>query len=327
MKPHIDFELLKPNELRKLLSQAQQPSAETLFLRAGLEPVLEEFMTFVTKSREAVRQRLESIGGLKLERHMSFDYDPAVEKTRFLKETWDAQSDIWAIIETMPTYYLTMLTFLEKIQIPADKHLRMVSIGTGPGLYETFLGKLFGQKGIGGVITCVDFSTGMTDMHKFILSSQQSPIRNVEPITANMAQLPLPDKSADVVLCNNSLQWCMDWRKAIKEMARILDPSRNPMAYFVIHTHGCAMKMGTLSGEEPPVKLEAITTSQIFDELERNMFTINTSRQLRGGEGSGQLNGSVHRQFVTTRFTPEGIKHQWRKIKPTVGEANFIRFK
>ncbi len=325
MKPHIDFESLKPGELQKLLSQIQKPSEETLFLRAGLEPVLKEFMAFVAKSREAVRQRLESIGGLKLERHMSFDYDPKAENMRFLKETWDAQSDIWALIETMPTYYITMLTLLEKIQIPRDKHLRLVSIGTGPGLYETFLGKLFGQKGIGGVTTCVDFSKGMTDMHKFILSLQQQPIRNVEPITANMAQLPLPDKSADVVLCNNSLQWCPDWRKAIAEMARILDPSRNPFAFFVVHTHGNAMKMGTTTGEEPPVKLETITTSQIFDELERNMFTINTSRQLRGSQGTGQLNGTVHRQFITTQLTPEGLKHRWRKTKPTVGEAHMIR--
>lgn len=327
MKPHLDFSSLKPSEFKKVFSQLRKPNPEAQFLRAGLEPVLKEFMAFVIKVREAVAKRLESTGGLKLGQSVNVDYDPTVEQARFLKETWDAQSNIWALIETMPTYYITMLTLLEKIQIPVDKHLRLVSIGTGPGLYETFLGKLFGQRGIGGVTTCVDFSTGMTNMHKYILSLQQPPIRNVEPITANMAQLPLPDASADVVLCNNSLQWCPEWRKAIAEMARVLDPSRNPFLYLVIHTHEQPMRMGRMDGGEVPVKLGSVTAAQIFDELEENKFTINTSRQLQGGIGSGQLNGTVFRLFVGAQLTPGGIEHRWRKTKPRVGEANVYRWK
>ncbi len=320
MNPFVDFDKVNAKELAEL-AKAMHAQDQSRLAWDMLEPLAKEFMEFAGAAVEAIRRRF-----VEKDMELKIAYDPKEDVERFLRDAWDVQSNIWALIETPQTYYLTMMTLLEKLIPPPDNHIRLVSLGSGSGLYETFLGRYFDRKGIGGMITCFDFSSGMTATHDFVLSLQPSRPYNVAPKTADMANIPLPDKSADAVLCNNSLQWCLNWRKAIAEMARILDPERGPVLYLFVHLHRQPMHIFTSEGERP-VDLEPILVSQIMDELERNKFTIVQSRQLRSSRGRGQCGATLDRVFLKAEFTPEGLKHSWKAAKRTITGGQFLRVK
>lgn len=323
MNPFIDFNNISRKEVEQITSLMRSESGERPE-RLQLQPIMDDFMKFVATALRAIQVRLKEKHPDELLPNMSVDYDPKVERERFLKDTWCMQADHWALIETMQTYYLTMMTIIEKIQIPDDRHLMLASIGSGPGLYETYLAKSFGTRGIGGVVTCVDFAEEMTAMQRFIMSLQQPRLCNVEPVTGDMANIPLPDKSQDAILCNNSLQWCTNWRKAISEMARVLDPDRKPWAYLIVHLHKQAMHVRTFTGE-CPIDMQPILVPQIMDELEKNRFTISSSRQLHGGKGSGQAGGGLDRVFLKAEYTPHGLRHNWRSAQKQMSNPQFLR--
>lgn len=323
MKPFIDFDNLKKKDV-EVISAAMREHGGQSPRQQALEPTLKEFMEFVCNTLRAVQERLQEKGDTEGLFDVVGSYEPKAERERFLKDIWNVQSNFWALIETLPTYYLTMMTILEKFELPEDKHLRLVSLGSGPGVYETFLGKLFGTKGIGGTITCVDFAPEMTAMQRFIMSLETPPLRNIEPITGDMANVPLPNRSVDALLVNNSLQWCTNWQKAIAEMARLLDPERKPWAYLIVHLHKQAMHVRTSTGERP-VDMQPVLVPQIMDELEKHRFTIVSSRQLRSGHGGGQAGGTMDRVFLKTEFTPHGLRHRWREAQRTVTGGQLLR--
>jgi SAM-dependent methyltransferase len=166
----------------------------------------------------------------------------------------------------------------------------------------------------------------MTATQQYVISLEQPPLLNVKPVTADMTRIPLPDHSQDAVLCNNSLQWCLQWPKAIEEMARILDPSRKPWAYLVVHTHERPMHIGTDTGE-CPIKMPRVLVPGILDELERHGFSIMTTRQIHGGAKTGQGQAGFERLFIKAEFTPGGLRHSWRNATTSLDTVRAMRLK
>lgn len=322
MEPFIDFNNIKQsdiNELRRASEASAGKSAGSLQWQSALD----EFMKFVIDNLQAIHARLKERRPDCDLMEIAVDYDPKDDPEQFLKDGWRAQADHWALIETLQTYYLTMLTLFEKLVIPEDRHLMITSLGSGPGLYETFLAKWMNRHGIGGQITCVDFAAEMTEVQKFVISRVSPPLRNIDVITADMSRIPLPSRSQDAIFCNNSLQWCMNWRKAIKQMARVLNPERPAWAYIVVHLHKQAMMLKTATGESP-IDMPTILVPDIMDELEKNRFSIMNSRQIQGALGTGQAGSTVERAFMKVEFTPQGLRHRWRNAIRTVSNPRYL---
>lgn len=325
MNPFVDFNNIRKKDAEEIASLLRQGAGDTPE-RHMIQPVMENFMKWLQTTLHSIQERLIGKRGEDgdLFPHVGIDYDPKQEPDRFLRDIWCAQSDNWALIETIQAYYLTMMTIIEKIQLPDDKHLMLASLGSGPGLYETFLAKTFGSTGVGGVISCIDFAAEMTELHKFVLSLEKPRLCNIEPKTGDMSDIPLPSKSQDAVLCNNSLQWCTKWQKAISEMARILDPDRKPWAYIIVHLHKQPMHVRTHEGE-CPVDMQPVFVPEIMDELEKNMFSIISSRQLHGGKDTGQAGGGFDRVLLKAEYTPWGLRHNWRKAQRTMSNPMLLR--
>ncbi len=324
MKTFIDFKNMSDGDIQMIQAQLRAQAGQTTSAER-LQPTMEEFRVFMLERLTAIQEKLaksptpETIG------QYACDYDPATNPERFLSESWSVQAPYWALVETPQTYTITMLNLLRFLEFPEDKHLSLVSLGSGPGLYETFLARLLGKTGIGGMTTCIDFASAMTEMHRFILSLEQPPLRNIETATSDMSSIPLPDHRTDVIICNNSLQWCRQWKKAVAEMARILDPDRTAMVYLIIHLHECPMGLFDRAGK-CPIEMPRISAERIMDEFEKNKFTIYGSTQMRGGHGSGQMGGEVNRAMLRAKYTPQGLECRWRKAKRTFGEAHCMKW-
>lgn len=320
MKGFFNLKKPSPEDAQKLAKALREsgPHTESMF---QLAPIMDEFGRFLSRALTAVQIRAKGLDKETPLFNGQFGYDPRENEDRFLKDTWGMWADFWPLIETVPTYQITMLTILQKLRISERGTLRLASIGSGPGIYETFLARITQGMGIPSKFTCVDLAPEMAVMQNFIANIDPPPLRNLDLVTADMASLPLPNGSMDAVLCNNSLQWSKRWRKAIREMARILDPKGGRALYLVVHTHGQEMHTRTADGEKV-IDMKPILIEEIFDELEANSFVISSSRQIHCADGMGQAGAGVDRAFICAHHEPNKKSSSWRKSKITVAGAS-----
>jgi ubiquinone/menaquinone biosynthesis C-methylase UbiE len=101
----------------------------------------------------------------------------------------------------------------------ADEHTRFLEAGIGTGRMAL---PLINR---GFSFTGVDISTKMMDR----LREKAGDARNLTLLEADITELPFPDASFDVVLCFHVLHLVPEWRKALREMLRVLSPA----GYFV----------------------------------------------------------------------------------------------
>lgn len=143
-------------------------------------------------------------------------------KDRRLITLWNAQSSFWAQRETPLTYCVFSGKLYELFANTKPKQL--VSIGSGPGLYEIYWAHKLGRQ---SQIICTDISTGMTQ--EGIKNQKRYETLYGQPSTtlfkeSDASQLFIGAKTQDAVISNNVLNWIPNWKKSLHEMHRVLKP-------------------------------------------------------------------------------------------------------
>ncbi len=232
-----------------------------------------------------------------------------------LRVAWDERANEWAGAESDLMYHTTMLTLLRYLEINPAKNERIISLGSGPGLYETFLGGIIGEvhdpKKVR--IIAADFSPRMTQFHKKVLALSRTAagarIENVSAVTGDMSSLGYRNGYFDQIICNNSLQWVPDTDKALSEMRRIINPEGLGLLYLVVNTN--PMKVDMLDGSEPLV-VGDFTIPSLFDKLQEQRFSIERIRQAKTAPGYGQFGSQAERIFIKARYSASGKISDWR---------------
>jgi SAM-dependent methyltransferase len=220
---------------------------------------------------------------------------------------------LWTAIETPFNYKATIETFLRFF--PTSSVGTILSLGSGPGVYESFLAFLLKQEQIAGKIISTDFAQGMNDINRRIAGRTEELCKlafherfnNHEVQYAHCAALPFPDGYANHILCNNMLQWVVEWKLAVAEMVRVLNPIDG---YVHIFVHGREM---SACFEDKKVQIETFMPSTLLDHLESVGFEIHHIRLLQGDEGVGQGGGTVKRTYILAKLTNEK-RPRWREL-------------
>lgn len=232
-----------------------------------------------------------------------------------LRRGWNKVAHKWAVIESPGSYFLTMQTLIQFLRLDDKRRQQnILSLGSGPGLYETYLGHIFEESfpGLEIRLRCIDSANEMTECHQRILRHARwdgRKVRCVQPATDDMTHLHVPDDCVDQIICNNSLQWTPDWRKAIAEMARVMRPDGVRQLYLFVHTHPMVLRDVDWN---PVVERGKFTIHELMDALEEQHFDIHQLRQLAGCEGTGQMGGGLSRVFFLARWEPKEKIVSWR---------------
>lgn len=239
-----------------------------------------------------------------------------------LRELWNERAKDWAVIESPANYAITMATLMEFFK--ANDRARtapILSLGSGPGIYETFLGSLLLQMPQTShvKVICVDYAERMTQKHKHLLSQLRTVVegstqrmKNVMPVTDDMTNLQSFDAGTmDQIICNNSLQWVADWRKVIAEMRRVINPKGLGYVYLFVHPY--RMAIGDVDQGKAVIELPEVPVEELMDELERQRFALQHVRQIAGTPGTGQSGTKTNRIFLLARFRHDGNFTSWRE--------------
>lgn len=233
-----------------------------------------------------------------------------------LRRGWKKRASDWAVIETSVTYAFTIETLIQFFRRHPNRRERILSLGSGPGLYETFLGVLLDHlpEARGIRIFALDYAEEMTRIHQKILANLRLEggrmLTSVKPVTSDMTDLRFKDGSIDQIIVNNSLQWVPEWRKAICEMARVMRPEGLGWLYLFVHTHPMVL---VREDGVPFLTVGDFTIPELLDVLEANRFGIHHLRQIAGAPGTGQMGGQVGRAFILAKFEASGEVGSWRK--------------
>lgn len=315
-KATFDFGNFTGEDVQRMLGEmaAQGAKIETTPDPSRLGFVRNWFMDFLRSTLMNVGH-LDQQGQAAPRFAVEVDVDLEGDLGAVVKQLWNARATDWTVVESPLTYVVTLETLLTHYAMNEKEPQVFLSLGSGPGLYETFLGMLFDRLKIR--IICVDFAKEMTRMHGEIIRSVRYPVsensktlrsvKNVEPVTGDMTALTMSDRSVDHVFCNNSLQWVPDWKKAIAEMARVSKAGGH--LYLFIHRHN--MSIGDDKGT---VRLDIakFSVEDTLAELERNHFDIYHIRQI-GSRRAGQFGARLDRVFIHAKHTPDEAIVPWQE--------------
>ncbi len=116
---------------------------------------------------------------------------------------------------------------LERAQSLKTKPKHIVDVGCGTGYLTRLLQKQYPRAQFLGI----DLADGMLQQAK---SAEKAWFNKAAYLRADSRQLPLADKSVDLLVSNLMLQWCPDYPKALSEFARVLHPE----GYLLLTTFG-----------------------------------------------------------------------------------------
>jgi SAM-dependent methyltransferase len=241
--------------------------------------------------------------------------DDYTDRETFLRDGWNHSAKFWPVIERPFNYLFTMASLMSFMPL-RDKAATILSLGSGPGLYETYMAHV--ARNILEVpvrFLCVDYADEMVAMHRRVLEAfveiTGTPLDNITAQTGDITGLvDIPDQSIDQVLCNNTLQWASDWKRVLDEIVRVLNPEGPREICLFVHRRPmvvCNQKM------EPLFERGAIRIPELLDELEAREIRIDTLVQGIGPDGSGQMGASVDRVFILACYEPGRQKKSWRE--------------
>lgn len=232
-----------------------------------------------------------------------------------LRQIWNYQAQYWGVIESPGNYLATMQTYATYLRPdPKRRKENFVSLGAGPGLYEAFLALYFAQRGCTNArFITVDYASKMTEVARRIARMVHAP--RITQATASMTELPLSDSMADHVICNNALQWVTNWKRALAEMGRIAKQACT--LHIIVNTHPMIVRA---ADESEMLRLGDFTPPQLFDEIERAGFELQSLRSIMGCRGVGQNGNALSRIYVN------GIKkarpfRSWRASSISLGQV------
>jgi ubiquinone/menaquinone biosynthesis C-methylase UbiE len=103
--------------------------------------------------------------------------------------------------------------------VPAGDHRRVLDVGCGTGFASLAMIARFGSARVTGV----DLSAEMIRRFADKLAAEHPEVA-LEPVVADVLEMPVPDAAFDVVLCCMALHWFPDRPGALLRMARALRP-------------------------------------------------------------------------------------------------------
>jgi SAM-dependent methyltransferase len=286
------------------------------------ELVKEDFMKFVA----AVRRHFLGTSG-KIEQvvtpmEVDFDYLDLAYTEISLLASWNTSSKHWFGIESDTTYYATMLTLIQRfeemdLQVNGRRYT-ILSLGSGPGLYELFLCHYLRKRKVNFRLLSLDYSPGMIELQRTILATDSLRIfgkkvgvarESIEIVQGDMANLSAFAGKVDVVICNNSLQWVPDWKQVAQQIGTVMKPYGLGCAMFFVHYHAMKVVMGELTITRPLVDPVALA-----EEMYTQRFNMVFARSLMGGAGTGQSDSNMNRIFLDLKHYPTGAMPEKRKF-------------
>jgi malonyl-CoA O-methyltransferase len=105
---------------------------------------------------------------------------------------------------------------LERLAFQRREPQRIVDLGSGTGHCSLLLKRRFRAAEVIGL----DASLGMSRQ----LRKRSSRFRPLRPVVADLARLPLAERSADLLFSNLALQWCTDFAALWEDFRRVLRP-------------------------------------------------------------------------------------------------------
>lgn len=317
----VDFGNLTPEDVQRILREYEERGYKRFSLDEetlkGAGSVAGGFLLFVRSVLEGLGVlETAQIFGLPIGATMEFRTDEPLES--MMRKLWNARAKNWTIVESPLNYAVTFQTIFEFFKVnDQQKKETILSLGSGPGLYETYLGALLATLPRPKVkIYCADFAREMTACHRKILAQSTTRegerVRNVQPLTDDMLHLQFGKESVDQVICNNALQWATDWRKAIAEMARVMRPQGLGRIYLFVHPH--PMAVFDLQGNRV-AEFGKFELPELLDELEAHRFVIDYIRHIAGRTGTGQAGLPTRRVFILARFQATGERRHWREAQ------------
>ena len=324
----FDFGGMSPADINRVAKELKERSfgeletdAEAMQTAGNVGAQFLQFLSFVFRKLGLLDQH-----GLMANPYLPIPTDTRYgeKPTEIMRQAWNQRATSWGVVETPANYAITMQTLLEFLQVAnKDKPETLLSLGSGPGFYETFLAQLMQQSKLESIrIIALDYAKEMTRRHHEVLGKlyltenegggQIRKLKNIEAVTGDMTNLKFATGSVDQIICNNSLQWVADWRKAIAEMARVINPKGLGWLYLFVHTH--PMVVYDMRGELM-FRLGEFEIPELLDALEANKFSPYHMRQIAGSPGTGQAGMQTSRVFIKARFTPTGVMTSWRKAQ------------
>jgi len=250
---------------------------------------------------------------------LGLETDPSLlSPEQLLEAVWNKKAADWIGVETQTAYYATMQTLLHYMNLQKAGNQQIVSVGSGPGLYELYLATLF-EKRLGKhrpTIVCTDFSEEMTriqrNIHSITKAKEGVVLDRVRMETQNMTNLRMKTKSVDQLICNNTLQWVPNWRQAIKEMAQVITPTKTGYLYIFLNENPMT-SLSTAEGETV-LELPNAPIDEIIETFEQNRFQVVASRHLTSPDGQ---DGYLQRRFFMAEYRAMGKIQPWKSVQPS----------
>lgn len=216
----------------------------------------------------------------------------------FMRNSWNYLAPHWATFESPMNYFLTVISMIERINIRKDTsgEIKVLSLGSGPGLYELFFAQLINQNKVK-----LHISDYVQEMVNF---SQQAAgylkVNNTEHEVIDMNNINKPGNTFDSVWVNNSLQWSFSQEKAISEISRVL--KNGSTAHIIIHEQPMRFsykKENSQWGEY------IIPTIEVPDVLEKHHLQVYSMRSMFSTHGQG--GGLAYRRIIDVVKNPESF--------------------
>lgn len=230
---------------------------------------------------------------------------PQASKVDLSKMIWNEIAPEWPAYESDVSYQSIMYTLLEALRVSGDSSETILSLGAGPGLYESFLANSLQNMDIPSpqfVVT--DYAERMVAVQKRVFALAQNrnvDVSRVKSRVEDMTNLSFPTGSVDQIICNNSLQWVPDWQKAISEMARVINPQSLGYLYLIVHRHKMTYELHDKSKDKEKktiMELPDISFDDLITVLEANNFEIQKLRLVLSETGVGQRGNPINRVFI-----------------------------
>lgn len=247
---------------------------------------------------------------------------------------WNHYGQNFLIGRNYMSQVIAFQTILEGMRILDRENDEVIlSLGSGFGIKEIYLANLFHLLGFFGQrVICLDSASAMVNSSRLIANNVRlmpsnddrilmvKPLRNISHINASMDSIPLPDKSVGQIFCHDALQWVPDWRKAVDEMARVINPDGLRTLNLSVRIR--PLTFASLDGTVIR-RLGDFSVPELLDYLERRSFRVVYCRQISIGGSRQTLLETNDQYFVRAVWTKGGVSKSWRDRSSGVGIGLF----
>lgn len=186
---------------------------------------------------------------------------------------------------------------LGAVEFAADS--KIVSVGSGNGVFETFLAKHVCPK---GELVGIDFSPGMNSIAQSF--ARRENVSNARFVHAASENLPLQSHSQDVVLSIDMLHFSSDWRKSVSEFARVVAKKPNSKVIVMFKLEGSVQQISDIAVKEALVAngLEIVNARQLEfkDKIDKEHAVVLARAGFWGAEAR-TISPNLLPRFVSTK--------------------------